>query len=372
MDAGSDPPRPPEDDAPASREPLREPPRPRTIVPPEPPDDGMEARLHRALFAGLAPPQKSPSLMAGRYELGVSIGKGSMGEVVRARDVKAGQTVAIKLLRRCDGCAGTAVERLKKEAKIIASLRHCNIVEVYEYGDLPDGRKYIVMQYIAGKSLKTSLIAGKPVHWRMVRDILVQVADALAYAHSKGIVHRDLSPGNILLTLRDDESVHCTVIDFGLARITEDSSTGKLTNTGQLIGTPRYMSPEQSVGETATRKSDIYALGCVAYELLTGVPAAPGETLADVLLQQQTRVAPPFAEVSPSADVPVALEALVHRALRKSSDKRFPDMAAFRDALMHFDEPSHWSQRWMSFALRRLFTVMLLVSASFAAAPALW
>lgn len=364
MDAGRDPPGPPDEEVVSKHERSRDPQRPRTIAPWDPPDDGMMERLHRALFAAVATPAKSTPLIAGRYELGASIGRGAMGEVVRARDVKTGTSVAIKLLRRCDGCAGTAVERLRKEAKIIARLRHRNIIEIHEYGELPDGRKYIVMQYIAGKSLKSSL-PGSPIDWRLARSILVQVADALAYAHANGVVHRDLSPGNVLLTQGDAAPVHCTVIDFGLARSIEESATGKLTSTGQLLGTPRFMSPEQTRGEPATPRSDIYALGCIAYEMLTGVPAAPGETLTDVLLQQQTRVPPPFTEVAPGVDVPRALEALVHRALRKSSDKRYVDMASFRDALIGFDEPPPaWSGRWMSFALRRLFAILLLLGVS--------
>jgi serine/threonine protein kinase len=279
--------------------------------------------------------------------------------------VKSGDPVAIKLLRRCDGCNGTAGDRLRREAQLIARLRHAHIVEVFEYGDLPDGRKYIVMELLEGTSLKRALEPGRPVPWRRAQAMLVQIADALAYAHENAVVHRDLSPANILLTPRDDDSVHCTVIDFGLARSIDGATTKELTNTGDLVGTPRYMSPEQAKGDVATPASDIYALGCIAYELLTGRPAAPGETLTEVVTMQQFHVPPPFAEVAPGLEVPPALEAAVHRALRKRPVQRFADMAAFRDALgMPVEDPAPWSSRWMSFALRRLFVLLALLSVS--------
>jgi eukaryotic-like serine/threonine-protein kinase len=301
----------------------------------EPPDDGMEQRLRRALFGGGGgepPGPPGPTLIAGRYELLAVIGKGSMGEVHRARDIKSGTIVAVKLLR---GCASvpTAAERFRREAELICRLQHANIVSILEYGDLSDGRKYIVMDLIEGTSLRTQLAKDNEVSTECACEIVRQVADALASAHQLGVVHRDLSPGNILLTQRET-GLHCTVIDFGLAKCI-DAAGEKLTATGDVLGTPRYMSPEQATGDKAGPASDVYALGCIAYEMLTGVPVVRGRTIAEVLDQQRHEVPAAFAAVAPHRAVPAAIEAVVLRALRKTPSERWPDMASFRDALVH-------------------------------------
>jgi len=153
----------------------------------------------------------------------------------------------------------------------------------------------------------------------------------VATAHQLGVVHRDLSPGNILLTQRES-GLHCTVIDFGLAKCIDEDQE-KLTETGERLGTPLYMSPEQSGGYQASPSSDIYSLGCIAYEMITGSPVFDGRTVAEILRQHCNEPPKPFAAVAPHRKVPPAIEAVVMRALRKVPDKRWPDMAAFRDAL---------------------------------------
>jgi serine/threonine-protein kinase len=165
-----------------------------------------------------------------------------------------------------------------------------------------------------------------------------------------------MSPANILLSQRG-EQLHATVIDFGLARCLDTASGAKLTDTGDVLGTPRYMSPEQAAGECAGPASDVYALGCIAYEMLTGVPAASGDTIADVLAHQREHEPAPFARVAPGSDIPPEFEAVVLRALRKSADRRFADMTALRDALVAVGAPkpalapTRWRRTALAFAL---------------------
>jgi serine/threonine-protein kinase len=289
------------------------------------------------LFGGGGGEPPGPPLIAGRYELLGIIGKGSMGEVHKARDIKTDTIVAVKLLRGC-AKAAIAAERFRREAELICRLKHANIVTILEYGDLSDGRKYIVMDLVEGTSLRKQLAKDNEVSTDCACEIVRQIADAVAAAHQSGVVHRDLSPGNILLTQRES-GLHCTVIDFGLARCMDEAGP-KLTDTGDVLGTPRYMSPEQAAGDKAGRPSDVYALGCIAYEMLTGVPVVDGRTIAEVLDQQRHEAPQAFAAVAPHRAVPPAVEAVVLRALRKAPGDRWPDMASFRDALAQALEPA--------------------------------
>ncbi|MGD2135898.1 MAG: serine/threonine-protein kinase, partial [Gemmatimonadales bacterium] len=217
----------------------------------------LEAALEKAL---------SPS-----YILVRRIGTGGMGSVFLARDPALKRLVAVKVLAPALAANEAARARFEREAQAVARLSHPNIVAIHSVGQLDDGTPYFVMQHVGGKSLAARLAEEGPFSTDETRRIVGEVASALAAAHQQGIIHRDIKPANVLY---DDETGRVLVSDFGIAAVRpvgEQPQQTKLTMTGMAVGTPRYMSPEQLLAEEVTEKTDVYALGLLGYELLTGV-----------------------------------------------------------------------------------------------------
>ena len=261
-----------------------------------------------------------------QYEIENEIGRGGMSVVYRARDIRLNRRVAIKVLPP-ELAYDTAIRaRFTREAQTSAQLEHAHIVPIFDVGER-DGIAYFVMAYVSGGSLG-SLLAREP---RQPIDdscrILREVADALACAHGRGIIHRDIKPDNILL---DADSGRAIVTDFGIARAMEAGT--RLTVTGNAVGTPAYMSPEQATGEREVDgRSDLYSLGVVAYQMVTGrTPFTAGNSMA-LLLKHVGEPPRPIAELRPEA--PRALREAIERALMKSPEDRWPTAASFRDAL---------------------------------------
>jgi eukaryotic-like serine/threonine-protein kinase len=263
-------------------------------------------------------------VLAGRYRLDEVIGRGGMSTVYRATDLSLDRVVAVKvamdpLLERDPVYAS----RFKREARAAAGISNPGVATVYDAG--ADGpTRYIVMEYVEGRDLAAILRDGGPLAPSRAAGIAEQVADTLAAAHAAGIVHRDIKPGNIMVTPEG----RIKVLDFGIARTTDGVN---LTQTASVLGTAPYMSPEQAMGQPADARSDIYSLGCVLYEMLTGKPPFMGDLPAAVL-HQHVRVAPK----SPRAlnpDVPPALDALVLQMLAKSPEDRPQTAAEVRDRL---------------------------------------
>ncbi|MGH7137521.1 MAG: protein kinase domain-containing protein, partial [Pirellulales bacterium] len=224
----------------------------------------------------------------GEYELQAEIARGGMGVVFKARQTRLNRTVAVKMILAGELADQDDVRRFLSEAEAAAGLDHPGIVPVYECGQI-DGQHFFSMGFVEGQSLAALLAAG-PLPPRKAAELISQVADAVDYAHQRGVIHRDLKPGNILL----DQDGHPRVTDFGLAkRVTADSG---LTRTGQALGTPSYMPPEQASGklEAIGRAADVYALGAVLYAALTGRPPFQAATPLDTILQvlEQEPVAP--------------------------------------------------------------------------------
>ena len=260
------------------------------------------------------------------YELLDEIGRGGMSVVYRARDRRLNRDVAIKVLPP-ELAYDTAIRtRFTREAQTSAQLGHAHIVPIYDVGD-SSGIAYIVMALVSGGNLGTMLARAPRPPVDEVRRLVGEVADALAYAHLRGVIHRDVKPDNILL---DAESGRALVTDFGIARAMEAGT--RLTVTGIAVGTPTYMSPEQAVGERELDgRSDIYSLGVVAYQMLTGrVPFSAGNSMA-LLMKHVTELPRSIAELRP--EVPRALREAIERALQKSPEDRWPSAAALRDAL---------------------------------------
>jgi serine/threonine-protein kinase len=217
-------------------------------------------------------PQSLAALQASlgtEFELKQKIGRGSMATVYLAREKALGRPVAVKVLLPERARDETARKRFEREARAAATLAHPNVVPVYRFGRLPDGVPYLVMRFVKGRTLEERLAAEGRVSAATARSILLDVASALAAAHAEGIVHRDVRPANVLC---DEEADHALLSDFGIAAVldtTADTVT-KLTRTGQMIGNPKYISPEQLRDEEVTELADMYAFGILGYELLTG------------------------------------------------------------------------------------------------------
>lgn len=218
-----------------------------------------------------------PTLLGERYELGEVIGRGGMAEVRRGRDTRLGRVVALKMLRVDHSVDATFQARFRREAQSAASLNHRNIVAVYDTGeDMLDGHRipYIVMEYVEGQTLREMLHERARFTPERSIEVISATLDALEYSHRAGIVHRDIKPGNIMINTAGEVKV----MDFGIARSLADTGMA-LTQTAAVVGTAQYISPEQARGEQADARSDLYATGCVLYELLTGRPPFVGESL---------------------------------------------------------------------------------------------
>ncbi|HWE43090.1 MAG TPA: serine/threonine-protein kinase [Gemmatimonadaceae bacterium] len=262
-----------------------------------------------------------------QYDLDGEIGRGGMSVVYRARDRRLNRPVAIKVLPPELAFDPAIRARFTREAQTAAHLSHAHIVPIYDVGER-DGIAYFVMTIVTGGSLATLIEREPRQQVDEVRRLLCECADALAYAHLRGVIHRDVKPDNILL---DGDSGRVLVTDFGIARAVESGT--RLTVTGMAIGTPTYMSPEQALGEREIDgRSDIYSLGVLGYQMLTGrVPFSAGNSMA-LLLKHVNERPQPIVELRP--DAPAALRATIERAMMKAPEDRWPTAAAMREALM--------------------------------------
>ncbi len=257
-----------------------------------------------------------PYTLADRYRLVSHLAKGGMSDVYLAVDVALGRRVAVKILPKSHSEDESFVRRFRREAQSAANLNHPNIVGIYDWGEA-EGSYYMVMELVEGDCLSDLIREGRPLSPRRAVEITRQVVLALATAHRLGVIHRDVKPGNIMLTT--DGTVK--VADFGIARAWIHSTD--LTQTGSIIGTATYFSPEQAQGRSADRRSDIYSLGVVLYEMLVGRPPFQGETPMAVAYQHvSTEVPPPSSQ---NREIPPELDTIVLRALAKDPDSRYQD-----------------------------------------------
>ncbi len=264
-----------------------------------------------------------------RYQVVEMVGRGAMGEVWLAEDRKLKRKVALKFLTLSPALSRSeqaeAVERFYREAQAAARLAQHNIVIIHDVDEI-DGRHFISMEFLEGETLD-EVIARGPQPVERAADVTAQVADALAYAHSQGIVHRDVKPENIFLL----SSGTIKVTDFGIARVTGSST---MTQAGTVMGTPGYMSPEQVRGETADRRSDIFSTGVVLYELLSGVKAFDADSLHSVLYKVVNEPPAPLASLRP--DLPEWIVGVVERATDKDPGSRYQDASEMaRDLRSH-------------------------------------
>ncbi|MDX2032385.1 MAG: SUMF1/EgtB/PvdO family nonheme iron enzyme [Blastocatellia bacterium] len=264
-------------------------------------------------------------VLGGRYQLDQVIGSGGMGEIYRARRLHIGDTVAVKILRADVVENEKSRQRFYREARAAAMLHHPNAVVIHDFGEDTDGTAYIVMELLLGRSLRQLLIDDGTVSSPRCYGIIRQACAALDAGHRNGIIHRDIKPDNIILLDSNDGADHVKILDFGIAKLRDQaldtlSMEQRLTNVGTVIGTPHYMAPEQCQGEEADARSDIYSLGVVLYELLTGVAPFLAKTPTGVAIKHVTEKPRPLRELQPS--VSESVERVVLRALEKEPSAR--------------------------------------------------
>lgn len=273
------------------------------------------------------PPGDSPVRLGDRYELGQVIGRGGMAEVRLARDLRLGRTVAIKQLRVDLAADPIFQERFRREAQAAAGLNHPTIVAVYDTGEtvLPDGQHvpYIVMEYVQGQTLREVMRTNSNIKPERALEMTAEILSALEYSHRAGIVHRDIKPGNVMVTPEGKVKV----MDFGIARAIADSASA-MTQTAAVIGTAQYLSPEQARGELVDARSDIYSTGCVLYELLTGRPPFVGDSPVSIAYQHVREDAQPPSQLN--AEVSSSVDAIVAHALAKNVDTRYQTASEMR------------------------------------------
>jgi serine/threonine-protein kinase len=271
----------------------------------------------------------------GNYRIITKLGEGGVGEVYLAEHPDIGRKVAIKFVRRALAEEPTLYGRFLAEARAANAIQHPNIVEVLDFGRLPDGQPYIVMEYLHGESLAARLERLGPLPAAAAIDLATKVAGVLMAAHGKAIVHRDLKPDNVFLVASRSSAGGevVKVLDFGIAKLQGSLRDGSPhTRTGSLIGTPMYMSPEQCRGtREIDARTDIYALGIMLFEMVVGRPPFVSEGLGDLMDMQMNQVAPSLRSLVPGA--PADLEVLVARALAKRPDDRFASAAEMQAAL---------------------------------------
>src|SRR5690348_1810986 len=256
---------------------------------------------------------EEPRRLGGRYELGAVLGRGGMAEVYLAHDSRLGRTVAVKTLRADLARDPSFQARFRREAQSAASLNHPTIVAVYDTGETDVhgvAVPYIVMEFVDGTTLRDLLKSGHRFTPERAAEITEGTLTALDYSHRHGIIHRDIKPGNVMLT----RAGQVKVMDFGIARAVADSAA-TMTQTSAVLGTAQYLSPEQARGEVVDSRSDLYSTGCLLYELLTGRPPFVGDSPVSVAYQHVREMPAPPSSLEP--DIPPLVDAVVMKSLQK-------------------------------------------------------
>lgn len=275
-------------------------------------------------------------VLEGKYEIRDRIGTGAMSIVYRAIQHPIDRPVAIKILKKewCESAA--TVKRFSRESKALSTVTHPNIVAIHDVGTMSNGQPFMVMEYLQGRSLEHRIEKEGPLPPEEVAEIFIPICDAMAKAHNAGLIHRDLKPANIMLCRDSNDQPLVKLVDFGVVKFTSGSKhvfSQKLTAKGETWGSPTYMSPEQCMGHELDARSDIYSLGLVLYEALTGSFAVNGKNVPQILAKQMTEMPPPFIVANPGLRIHESFEELTFRCLEKDPAKRFWAMTDLSEAL---------------------------------------
>jgi eukaryotic-like serine/threonine-protein kinase len=272
-------------------------------------------------------------VLDGRYKIDDVLGQGGMGMVFRATQMSVQRPVAVKTLNPSLATAPLFFERFRREAEIASRLRHPNVITIHDIGRAQDGTCYYVMELLEGESLRELVKRDGPMSLRRAVDVIDQACRGLAHAHEQGAVHRDIKPHNIMVQQLDGRDF-IKVLDFGLVKALEQDDEPQLTSTGQVLGTPQYMSPEQASGEGVDHRSDLYSMGGVFYYCLTGTSPYGANTVRKALSAALTQPLPMVAGKRQGAPVPPALEAFIQKALAPEKEDRYQSAQEFIDAML--------------------------------------
>jgi hypothetical protein len=269
-----------------------------------------------------------------RFLVGEKVGEGGFGAVFRGKQLATGREVALKILHPHNVSDETIVARFRREAEACSKLRDPHTVTTYDFDETPDGILYLAMELLRGQSLHQVQKAEGPLGYERVLKILDQVAASLAEAHKNGIVHRDMKPENVFIETRDGED-HVKVLDFGIAKVISDErQVPALTAVGQTLGTLEFMSPEQLRGQKLDGRSDLYALGMMSYEMLTGtLPFATAKSPIDIINFHMRHEPPAPSKLSDKVTIPAPVDAIILKMVAKDKDKRFADANALREEI---------------------------------------
>ena len=302
---------------------------------------------------GLAPRKKPEDpfigqLFNGRFKIESKLGEGGFGAVYRGVQVQTGRKVALKLLHPEMTRDENLVARFRREGLVLCNLQDPHTITTYDFDSTPDGTLYLAMELLEGKSLHTVFHNEAPIEWKRVFKILSQMCSSLGEAHRQGIVHRDLKPENIYLENRGGDPEFVKILDFGIAKVMRgdnsvDPQAPQLTATGQTLGTLEYMSPEQLMGKQLDGRSDVYALGVLGYELLTGrLPFPDAKGPAALITAQLKQTPKPPSAVNPQAQIPPGVDRVVLKMLEKDKNQRFADVGALAAAAQECIATGRW------------------------------
>ncbi len=306
-----------------------------------------EAKSHHLHLVEGVPPSTPPPdpligrTLDGRYRVEAVLGEGGMGLVYRAHHAVLKKPLAIKVLRPEVSRDAEVLSRFQQEAQSASAIGNQHIIDISDFGTLPDGSTYFVMEFLDGQSLTGAIEAGPegggaPMDPARVIHIAKQLCDALGAAHERSIVHRDMKPDNVILIKRGGDSDFVKVLDFGIAKV--GGSSSKLTKAGQVFGTPHYMSPEQCAGNAVDQRTDIYALGVILYEMACGRVPFDADNLMGILTKHMYEQPIPPHELPPPVKVPSGLESVILKCLAKSTDARYQTMDELRGDLSALEQ----------------------------------
>jgi eukaryotic-like serine/threonine-protein kinase len=277
-------------------------------------------------------------VLNGRFRIDSKIGEGGFGAVYRGVQLATGRKVALKLLHPEMTNDENLVARFRREGLVLCNLRDAHTITTYDFDQTPDGTLYIAMELLEGRSLHQVFHDEAPVDWRRMFKVLTEMCSSLAEAHAQGIVHRDLKPENIYLENRPGNPEFVKILDFGIAKVMRgegsmDPQAPQLTATGQTLGTLEYMSPEQLMGKQLDGRSDVYALGVLAYELITGrLPFPDAKGPAGLITAQLKQTPKPPSQVNPGGNIPPSVDKVLLKCLEKDKNNRFADVTQLSNA----------------------------------------
>ena len=329
-------------------EPLR--PKPRSAVPAagRPAEKKLQVRpgtapgdLPQDMFGSSSEDPYIGTMLNNRFKIEAKLGEGGFGAVYRGTQSGTGRKVALKLLHPEMTRDSNLLARFRREGLVLCNLTDAHTITTYDFDQTEDGTLYIAMELLEGKSLHDIFQDEAPIEWRRMLKIISQMCTSLAEAHSQGVVHRDLKPENIHLENRPGNPEFVKILDFGIAKVMQgdgqDKNSPQLTATGQTLGTLEYMSPEQLMGKPLDGRSDVYALGVLTYELVTGrLPFPDAKGPAGLITAQLREVPDPPSHANPSGQIPDAVDRCVLKMLEKDKNKRYPDVDALRVEIEEF------------------------------------